>query len=77
MEEDRQKEKCGKEKIKGERKRRYRGRERICPLDLTALARLADKLAELIVLARHVLLKNRPRDYQLLKVKTYVYLYQV
>ena len=47
----------------------------IGPLDSTVLAHVADKLAELIVLARHGRSIHRPRDYQPLKGKTYGYLY--
>ena len=39
------------------------------PRDSTIVAHKADKLAELIVLARHVRLINRPLDYRPLKDK--------
>ena len=44
-------------------------------LHSTIVARLADKLAKLIVHAKHGWLINWPRGYQPSKEKTYVYLY--
>ena len=38
--------------------------QQIGPLDLTIVARMADKSAKLTVHARHEWPKNQPRDYQ-------------